>query len=255
MVDPYDHRAASSVERVGRFRRPAASVATTDEEHADPGHLARPRYLIPHQEARRRLQEWQHSWAIGFMDIGASTNRRTMIAALLPPSAAGNKVPLLLPEGGAADAALLLANLNSFAYDFALRQHIGGITLNKYIIDQCPVVPRAAYRGRTVDGVPAMEWVLHRVAELSYTATDLAGWAAEADVQRDPFVWDAARRRRMQVDLDAFYLRLYGLSNADAAHVLDSFPIVRKHEVKACGRYALREEVLDRLANLDLRGD
>ena len=254
MVNPYDHRAASSVERVGRFRRPAASVATTDEEHADPSHLARPRYLIPHKEAERRLQGWRHPWAIGFMDIGSSTNRRTMIAALLPPSAAGNKVPLLLPEGGAASAALLLANLNSLAYDFALRQHIGGITLNKYIVDQCPVVPRAAYAGRTVDGVPATDWVLERVAELSYTATDLGGWASEAGVQSDPFVWDSARRRRLQIDLDAFYFRLYGLSDADAAHVLDSFPIVRKHEVKAYGRYALREDVLGRLANLDLRG-
>jgi hypothetical protein len=247
MIAQYDHRAASSTQRVGkRYRRPAASLETTLEEHCDPEHLVIPRYLINARKLRERLADWQHDWLIGFMDVGSATNRRTMIATALPRSAAGNKVPLFLPEGGAPVAALFLANLNSFAFDYALRQHIGGVSLNKYILEQCPVIPLRQYEEceADFDGASLQEWIRRRVLRLTYTARDLDGWAEELGHEDGPFEWSPARRRKARVQLDALYFALYGLDEPQIRHVMDSFPIVKEEEVSGRGSYALAEEII-----------
>ena len=44
--------------------------------------------------------------------------------------------------------------------------------------------------------------------------------------------------------LDALYFHLYGLSKEDAAYILDTFPIVRRHDEAAFGRYRTKEMTL-----------
>ena len=247
MISQYDHRSASSVQRVGkRYRRPAGSQKTSLDQHQDPRSLAVPRYLVEAHEVERRLSGWNHDWLLGFMDVGSATNRRTMIATILPPCAAGNKVPLLLPSGGAPVASLLLANLNSFAFDFLLRQHIGGVTLNKYILEQCPVIPKRRYSGKSIGESALTEWIEERVFKLTYTSTDLRGWARDLGRDRPPQEWIPSQRRKLRVELDALYFSLYGMKADEIRHVMDSFHIVKKNEEEEHGSYKLREQILER---------
>lgn len=247
MIGTYDHRAASCIERVGNFRRPAASLPTTEAQYQDPEHTAIPRYLVPAGLLEQRLGEWDHPWFIGFKDIGSATNRRTMIASVLPLCAAGNKVPLLLPQGGAEAGALLLANLNSFAFDYALRQHIGNITLNWFIVRQCPVIPQRVYHHMLVDDERLDRWVQRRVLELTYTSTSLGGWARALGYQGRPYQWDRERRRKLCLELNALFFALYGLDEADIMQVMASFLIVRRTEEKKYGEYRLRREIADQV--------
>lgn len=247
MIGTYDHRAASCIERVGNVRRPTASLATTEAQYQDPEHIVIPRYLVPAGLLEQRLGEWDHPWFIGFKDIGSSTNRRTMIASVLPLCAAGNKVPLLLPQGGAEAGALLLANLNSFAFDYALRQHIGNITLNWFIVRQCPVIPRHVYYHTFVGDERLDRWVQRRVLELTYTSTSLGGWARALGYHGRPYRWDRERRHKLGVELDALFFALYGLDKADIMQVMDSFPIVHRTEKKRYGEYRLKREIVDQV--------
>ena len=59
---------------------------------------------------------------LGFKEITAPTNIRSMIAALLPAVGFGNKVPILKPLDGENDSWLLAANFNSTVFDFVVRQ-------------------------------------------------------------------------------------------------------------------------------------
>ena len=43
------------------------------------------------------------------------------------------------------------------------------------------------------------------------------------------------------------FMHLYGLSDADSAHVLDSFPGVREHDLTAFGAFRTRDDVLAQL--------
>lgn len=47
--------------------------------------------------------------------------------------------------------------------------------------------------------------------------------------------------------LDALFMRLYGLSEDDAAWMLDSFPIVRAQDEAAFGEYRTKTRILGAL--------
>ena len=59
-----------------------------------------------------------------------------------------------------------------------------------------------------------------------------------------PFIWNEEERRHLRARLDALYFHLYGLSRDDAKYVLDTFPIVRREDEAAFGRYRTRDLIL-----------
>ncbi|MCY3709960.1 MAG: hypothetical protein OXG26_13785 [Caldilineaceae bacterium] len=59
-----------------------------------------------------------------------------------------------------------------------------------------------------------------------------------------PFIWNDEERRHLRARLDALYFHLYGLSRKDAAYILDTFHIVRRHGKAAFGHYRTKELVL-----------
>lgn len=245
MIDQYDHRAASSVEKIGNFRRPGASDTTLIDEHQDPRHLVASRYLIDVDEVYDRLGEWRHKWLLGYMDICSATNRRTMVSSILPICAAGNKVPLLLEDSGALGVSCLLANFNSFVFDYAVRQHIGGITLNKYIIMQCPVLPKKIYHSFRIDGDILANWVSRRVLRLTYNSSDLKNWAVDLDYEGPPFKWDPHERRSMRIELDALMFVLYGIDIEELVYIMNSFPAVRNEEEDKYGDFRLMTSIIE----------
>jgi hypothetical protein len=60
-----------------------------------------------------------------------------------------------------------------------------------------------------------------------------------------PFVWDPARRFQLRCDLDAAFFHLYGIARDDIAYVMDTFPIVRRHDESAFGEYRTKRVVLE----------
>jgi hypothetical protein len=72
---------------------------------------------------------------VGFRDIARTTDQRTMIAAVLPPMPAGNKVPTLSTPYPLA----LVGVLNSFIFDWLQRQRQGAASVNFYILEEQPL--------------------------------------------------------------------------------------------------------------------
>ena len=66
------------------------------------------------------------------------------------------------------------------------------------------------------------------------------------DVRYDveSFTWDDEERRHLRARLDVLYFHLSGLSRGDAGCVMDTFPIVRRHEESEFGGYRTRDMVL-----------
>ena len=72
----------------------------------------------------------------------------------------------------------------------------------------------------------------------------MAPFARDLGHDGAPFPWDEEERRHLRARLDALYFHLYGLTREDAGYVLDTFPIVRREDVAAFGRYRTRELIL-----------
>lgn len=179
MVQMFDHRAADIVVHAANLHRAAQPESIPDELKAQPDRYPVPQFFV----GAAGTEANPYDWALGFKEITAPTNARAMIAAMLPGVAFGNKLPLLVPEHLSADEgaqilALLAANLNSFAFDFVLRQKLQGQTINLFILEQLPVIEPARYEA-TIGGVKIADFIREQVLHLSYTAHDLAPFARD----------------------------------------------------------------------------
>lgn len=250
MVQAFDHRAAGIVVNPDNMNRPAQPLPATPDQLADPNWVANPQFWV----SIDRSAYPDKGWVLGFKEITAPTNTRTMIAALFPSVGFGNKVPVFLPDGSHCDEWLLAANLNATAFDFVTRQKVQGQTLNLFIVEQLPVIPPAAY-DRKFGPQSAAEIVKAAVLELTYTAHDMAPFARDmghVDAKGEvlpPFIWDEERRLKLRAKLDALYFILYGVfdpadpaqSRDDIRYIYSTFPIVERQETERWGRYRSRD--------------
>ena len=245
MVQAFDHRAASVVVNPENLNRPAQPLQASLSEHTDATWLPDPQFWVGDCEV-----DWSAglSWAIAFKDVTAPTNVRTMIAAVVPRSACGNTLPVLMPtaEGTtqySETAWLSTACLNSLPFDFVTRQKVQGQHLNWFVLEQLPVIASDDYE-RRFGSTTARDLVRDHVLRLTYTAHDMAPFARDLGYDGPPFRWDEEERRHLRARLDALYFHLYGLSREDADYVLGTFPIVRREDEKKFGTYRTRDLVL-----------
>jgi hypothetical protein len=267
MVQAFDHRAASVRVNAANLHRPAQPVSAEPEQSADPAWFPQPQYWV--DAAKVALPEGLR-FVLGFKDVTAPTNVRTMIAALTPPYPAGNTLPLLIPprrppppedageeaqaawrQAVAADVAayhrhapLLAGNLNAFVLDFLARQKVQGQHLNAYIVEQLPLIPPDGYARRFGERT-AEEIVRDHVLRLTYVSRDMQPYALTQECGAAPFIWDEEERLHLRARLDAVFFLLYGCDRADAADILDAFPIVaREEQEKFKGRFRSRDLIL-----------
>ncbi len=245
MVQAFDHRAASIVINPKNLHRPAQPKPTAPEQHRDPNWLPDPQYWVLRSETAYPTAPY----LLGFKDVTAPTNVRSMIAALIPGSGVGNTLPIVAADwGSGADAALLVANFNAVVFDYVARQKIQGQHLNWFIVEQLPVVPPERYKAVSFGAKRAEEIICEAVLELTYTAHDMAPFAramGHVDGRGDilpPFCWDAERRLRLRAKLDALYFHLYGVTDRDdIRYIYSTFPIVERDEKAEYGAYRSRD--------------
>jgi hypothetical protein len=242
MVQMYDHRAANVVVDPSNIHRPAQPQPTTLSHHQDPKFYAQPQFWVVKSEVDT---QFQGDWVIGFKDVTAPTNVRTMIAAVLPQAGFGNTVPILAVTANTNQSfePLLLANLNSFALDFLARQKVQGQHLNLYIVEQLPMIRPEQFETKMGKRKIA-DFIRGEVLRLSYTAWDLQAFARDLGYHGWPFAWDENERRHRMARLDALFFRLYGIGREDAAYILEQFPIVREQDETVFGRYLTRDLIL-----------
>ena len=244
MIRQFDHRANSVKYNPDNTINPYLSVAVTEAEHANPAFSPMTQYWVLEQEVSGNMPD-RLSWTIAYRRIARPTDARTMIAAAVPKIGLSDSIFLLMPEKNfsAADACLLIANLNSYCFDYVTRHKMPGTNLSWFIVEQLPVIAPADY-DHSLGVTTARDLVRDHVLRLTYTAHDMAPFARDLGYDDEPFIWDEEERRHLRARLDALYFHLYGLSRDDAEYVLDTFPIVRREDEAAFGKYRTRDMTL-----------
>lgn len=217
--------------------------AVTQDELSDPGFAPMPRYWVDGDEVRRRLAgRWNRNWLLGWRDITGAEKVRTAIAAVFPFAGSGG-IHLVLTANPL--AGLLIANLNSFVFDWIARQKVGGTHLAFFTMEQLPVLPPDSYTKRAAwDGAALGDWLRTQIVELVYTSWDLRPFALELGWTGPPFFWDERRRPLIRAQIDAAFFHLYGLDRRDVEHVMDSFWTVRDRDIREHGTYRTKESVV-----------
>ena len=241
MIGAFDHRANGVRVNPRNTHNPYLRESVGEAQHRDPHFSPQSRYWVPAEGVRRAVPE-KRGWTIAYRRSNRATDVRTMIAAIVPAVGFGDSVFLLMPEDRltAADALLLLGNLNSFGFDYVTRRKAAGTNLSWYIVEQLPVIAPEGYE-RTFGDATSRQLVRDHMLRLTYTAHDMAPLARGLGYDGPPFVWDAEERRHLRARLDALYFHLYGLSREDAGDILDTFLIVRRDDEAVFGRYRTRD--------------
>ena len=191
-------------------------------------------------------------------------------------------MPVIFGQSQCASYGLLYANLCSFCFDFVVRQKIGGVNLNFYLINQLPVILPTKYQSRSLlfNNNLILKYVSEMLLELTYTAWDLQPFAEDCGWSGPPFRWDEERRFLLRCELDAAFFHLYLTSTTEGNwkpsliaeghvqdetaaefsalkqafpttrhavdHILDTFPIVkRKDAEKYDGDYRTKRVILE----------
>lgn len=248
MIHQFDHRAASVITNEANIHNAALSLDVTVEQKQDPSFVSSPQFWVQLSEVN--LPTDSH-WEISFRDIARATDLRTMIAAAVPKVGFGNKAPLMTWEDGSvgqSSKSLLLANLNSLLFDFAVRNKSQSTSLNWYIVEQLPVIPPERFETVGFGTKTAADIVRAAVLELTYTAHDMAPFARDMGYLNDigqvkpPFIWNEERRLRLRAKLDAVFFHLYGITDReDVRYIYSTFPIVERQETEAHGRFLSRD--------------
>ena len=245
MVQAFDHRAASVVVNRKNLHRPAQPAPANLANHMDPTWTPTPQFWVRKSD---RCLAPEVTWVLGFKRITAVTNVRTFIALLLPAVGFNDLLPILKPDTPERTEWLLAANLNAIPLDYVARQKVQGNHLNLFIVEQLPVIPPDHYQAVHFGPKTAAEVIREAVLELAYTAHDMApfaldlGYIDEPGEVKPPFSWNDDRRLYLRAKLDAVFFHLYGITQRDdIRYIYSTFPIVKRTETAAYGRYRSRD--------------
>ena len=244
MIWHFNHRAASIIVNEENQHRPAYPSNSLSESLANPSFVPTPQFWIKAAEKPKNMKP-----VLAFRDVTNPTDRRTMDASFIPYHYAGNTLPLLVCEEGAAHLAPLLANLNTMIFDYICRQKVQKNHLSWYIVEQLPVISPDKFDSLRFGPRTAAEVVRKAVLELTYTAHDMApfahdmGYVDDAGAVKPPFTWDEERRLVLRARLDAVFFHLYGITDRDnIRYIYSTFPIIEREERAVYGgKYRSRE--------------
>lgn len=215
-------------------------------EKLDPERSVVPRYWMPKAlvdnafdvNTGHEIRPWRQNWLVVFRDMARSNDERTVIASVIPNDATDFTLRVaFLAEPSM--AFLLLGNLNAFAFDYVVRNKLGGTHVSDYITKQVPAVrPDASQE--------TIAFVKPRVYELMYTAVSTAGFSRDLGYAgTEPFIWDEDRRFWLRAELDALFFHLYGISRDDVDYIMETFPIVKRKDEAEHGCFRTKLAILE----------
>jgi hypothetical protein len=248
MVSQFNHRASCIVLNRRNQARQAQSELSGSRQLANPFYSSTPHYWVKAAAVDQKLDgRWSRPWLIHFCAVTSPTNERTCIVCITPRAGAGHSLFQIYPDNSSLDCVGLVANLNSFALDFVLREKMGGINLSHFIFQQLPVIRCYRYSESSQwDSQSVLRvWIGNRVLELTYTAWDLEPFAKDCCYSGPPFCWDEERRFLLRCELDAAYFHLYDITRDDVDYIMETFPIVKRNDIKQYGDFHTKRMILD----------
>jgi hypothetical protein len=245
LIDAFDHRCATF-----QFSGNGPTLEESRTVEKTSAHFFMvPRFSVPRRLVDKKLSnhQWDREWLITYGRKVNRNNVRTISAAVIPRSGAVDTCPTLLLSGTEVGdrAQTLLALMNSYVFDYFVRQKLSGFTIGRGHLNLL-TIPKldAATAPIGLWPVSFNVFVRPRALELTYTAWDLEPFARDCGYEGPPFRWDEERRFWMRCELDAAYFHLYGIARDDVDYILETFPIVKRKDIARHGDYRTKLTIL-----------
>ncbi|MEG4215947.1 hypothetical protein QUA27_11720 [Microcoleus sp. Pol14C6] len=193
---------------------------------------AKPKYWINEDEGRQDLLGKKEDseqaldyqkYRLVFREIARNTDIRTVIATLLSKNVFANHKlttsSLVKSQINNQELLLVCGVLNSFTFDFIARPRVTS-SFSAFIFYQLPMP-------RLTSGDKYFFDIVQRAAKLICTAPEFDELAQEVGLNSHrEGVTDETERAQLRAELDGIIAHLYGLTEAEFAYILTTFPIV-----------------------------
>lgn len=254
MIRSFNHRHGTfeGVPQHARFGTKAEPKHPPAETLNDPFWLPWPRYWVRSSDANAAFskKDCQSQWLLALRKVCRGlVDARTVQCSVIPLYPCSDSITVLHAEdqhvSRSTRACLLNALFCSFPLDWVVRQKLFSANLQKHIIYQLPVpsLSQIIQFDETLDA-DILRWVRSSVLELTYTAWDLAAFAADCEYSGPPFIWDEDRRFQVSCELDALFFHLYGIERDDVDYIMETFPIVKRKDEVKYGDYRTKLTIL-----------
>jgi hypothetical protein len=246
MIVPFDHRAKTYESGHGN------GSVWIERPFGDPLKAIVPQWRVLAARLPPKLGDRTSRFRLAFCDVANPRNVRSFVASLVPPGCVcGDKVPTIdfrwtddwqyLPW---------LAVANSFCMDWLARAKLSSPKMSFTLVDSLPF-PRPTLTDPWVQRVAPL--VLRLVCtgpEMAAYWNQMAEYGLCAPVPEDTVPPDAllteADRERARVELDVIVARdVYGITAAEMADILDTFPVVRRRDEAAHGEFRTKRLILE----------
>ena len=244
MMHQFDHRWATYEPlKVATAKKKVGELASRDvtlEEKQDPNFCVMPRYWIHGTEVGKKQSDG-NTWNLGYRDICRSTDVRTCISSILPQSASSG-IYLIKSTRSFFESSLLLATMNSFAFDYVVRQKTGGTHLSLNYFTQLPIFrPFDIYTNLKQHQL--LNHVTSNAIGLVAVGTDMMDSLPE--LQKYNVSLSHSSRFQIRAELDAVMFHLYGIKRDDVSYIMETFPIVKRKDIQQYGSYKTKETILE----------
>ena len=166
-----------------------------------------PQYLMSRDTACKEIRV--NGLKIGYREVARSTDARSFIGAILPDFPCGHKVPILYSEHPCKERiAAVLALMNSFVFDWLIRERLGGAALAWHVLKETAL---------PVD-VPTRSFA-HLVEKLNLFPNIFAPENANHSTCAKGALLPG-ERIRLKVMIDAMAVFTFGCDTDDLHHIL-----------------------------------
>ncbi|NQT60357.1 MAG: hypothetical protein HQ557_15360 [Bacteroidetes bacterium] len=254
----------------------------------------KPRYWLDRDEVVKALGDnaWEaEHYRVGFRDIAASTNERTLVSTIIPNTWHGHNMASLKPfeNKGKCESPftfIIFIIFSSFLIDYLIRQKVTN-HMSHYYMKTIPylsstksetaisfIMPKALrlictnklfselwnvnYKNTWKSNdfwysssVPIDDYGPIHEQEIRKLLRDEASnltseWGTHCGVHdRLPDRRDTGDRAQLRAEIDAYVAHLYGITKDDFAYILDTFPVLKKKEMKAFGEFMSKRKCLE----------
>ena len=187
--------------------------------------------LIGRSEDNGQTLSYQR-YRLAHRAIARNTDERTMIAAILPRHTFyGHSLNGAVEPKSEQAQLFVVSVLNSFVFDYFLRQLVTA-NLTMFFIYQCPVPRLSLTDSRSLQ-------IIQHAARLTCITPEFDDLAKEVGLKKYQ-VLKPTEHARLRAELDGLVAHLYGLTEDEFAHILNTFPLVAE-PVKQAARNAFRD--------------
>lgn len=246
MVTHFDHRAKTYVSGHGN------SSKWTERAHDDPAKAIVPQWRVLRENIPDKLGSLCDRYRLAFGDVANPRNERSFTAALVPPGViCGHTVPTIVFADDEEWMYLpWLAAGNSFVMDWFTRKKLSSPHLTFSVLDSLPFPRPTLDDGWVKEACPLVLRLICTAPEMTpfwnrMAALGLCQSVAPGTVPTEALLVEA-ERDLARAQLDAIVAHdVYGLTRQELSDVLETFPVVKKRDLKAHGEYRTKRLILE----------